>query len=268
MGRYNGQNSGITVNTTNEEETKELLVSINDATSVNINSSMNFDIKKGEVLGLSGLLGSGRSETIRMIFGNDNLKTGSITIKGNKVHINNSLTAIRNGFAYCPENRKTEGIVGDLSIRENIILALQAKRGLFRSIRKSEATRIADEYIKKLSIKTPSQNQLIKNLSGGNQQKVILARWLATHPDLLMLDEPTRGIDIGAKAEIQKIVMQLSDEGMSLIFVSSEIDEMLRCCNRIVVLVNKQIVAELNGQEISEQNIMKQIAGGVAHEKA
>lgn len=267
IGKEYEQISEISAHTANDNETKELLVSIKGATSVNINNGINLDINKGEVLGLSGLLGSGRSETIRMIFGNDHLKTGSIAIKGKTIHIKNSLTAIRNGFAYCPENRKTEGIVGDLSIRENIILALQAKRGLFKAIKKSEATRIADAYIKKLSIKTPSQNQLIKNLSGGNQQKVILARWLATHPDLLMLDEPTRGIDIGAKAEIQKIVVKLADQGMSLIFVSSEIDEMLRCCNRISVLSDKKIVAELRGDEISEHGIMKHIAGGIAHEQ-
>ena len=165
-------------------------------------------------------------------------------------------------------SRKTEGIIGDLSIRDNIILALQAKRGMFKAISKAEAQKLADEYIEKLEIKTPSADQLIKNLSGGNQQKVILARWLATNPDLLMLDEPTRGIDIGTKAEIQKLVVQLAEQGMAVIFISSEIDEMLRCCDRMVVLRDKKKVAELNGQEISEAAIMHYIAGGAENEPA
>ena len=188
-------------------------------------------------------------------------------MKGKKAALKTPLDAIREGVAFCPENRKTEGIIGDLSIRDNIILALQAKKGMFAAITRQEAERIADEYIEKLEIKTPSRDQLIKNLSGGNQQKVILARWLATDPDLLMLDEPTRGIDIGTKAEIQKIVVDLARKGMSVLFISSEIDEMLRCCKRMVVLRNLKKVTELKGQEISEGEIMRYIAGGEANEK-
>lgn len=191
-----------------------------------------------------------------------------MVLKGEPIHNRSPLGAIRKGFSFCPENRKTEGIIGDLSIRDNIILALQAKRGMFKAISKAEAQKLADEYIEKLEIKTPSADQLIKNLSGGNQQKVILARWLATNPDLLMLDEPTRGIDIGTKAEIQKLVVQLAEQGMAVIFISSEIDEMLRCCDRMVVLRDKKKVAELNGQEISEAAIMHYIAGGAENEPA
>ena len=191
-----------------------------------------------------------------------------MVLKGEPIHNRSPLGAIRKGFSFCPENRKTEGIIGDLSIRDNIILALQAKRGMFKAISKAEAQKLADEYIEKLEIKTPSADQLIKNLSGGNQQKVILARWLATNPDLLMLDEPTRGIDIGTKAEIQKLVVQLAEQGMAVIFISSEIDVMLRCCDRMVVLRDKKKVAELNGQEISEAAIMHYIAGGAENEPA
>ncbi len=174
------------------------------------------------------------------------------------------MDAIRTGIAFCPENRKTEGIISELSIWENIILALQVKKGIFRKISRKEAEELAKEYIEKLQIKTPGTEQLIKNLSGGNQQKVILARWLATEPEFLMLDEPTRGIDIGTKAEIQKIVMDLAGRGMAVLFISSEIDEMLRCCTRMIVLRDMKQVGELNGKEISEEAIMHIMAGGEA----
>ncbi|MDR2900048.1 MAG: sugar ABC transporter ATP-binding protein [Treponema sp.] len=226
-------------------------------------SHVNLSVKKNEVLGLSGLLGSGRSEIVRMIFGVDHMINGSMEIKRRTASIKDTLDAIKNGFAFCPENRKTEGIVGDLSVRENIILALQTKQGMFKALSRDEAEKIADDYIERLGIKVSSRDQAVKNLSGGNQQKVILARWLATNPELLMLDEPTRGIDIGAKAEIQKNIIKLAEEGMSLIFISSEIDEILRCCNRIAVLRDKSIAAELEGESISESAIMKTIAGGV-----
>ncbi|MCR5669422.1 MAG: sugar ABC transporter ATP-binding protein [Butyrivibrio sp.] len=225
-------------------------------------SNMDLTISKGEVLGLSGLLGSGRSETARVLFGIDQVTGGELEIGGEKVNLKHPLDAIRKDLAFCPENRKTEGIIGDLSIRDNIVLALQAKKGLFKKISKKEAQRIADEYIEKLEIKTPSADQLIKNLSGGNQQKVILARWLATDPKLLMLDEPTRGIDIGTKAEIQKIVIDLASQGMAVLFISSELDEELRCCKRIVVLKDMERAGEVTGNEISESAVMHIMAGG------
>ncbi|MDF2942191.1 MAG: putative transporter ATP-binding protein [Herbinix sp.] len=228
---------------------------------------LNLSIRYGEVLGLSGLLGSGRSEIVRLIFGIDKIEKGNLSMKGKRVKLKNPLEAIRKGIAFCPENRKTEGIVGELSVRENIILALQAKRGMFQTISRQEAQKIADDYIHKLEIKTPSPDQLVKNLSGGNQQKVILARWLVTNPQLLMLDEPTRGIDIGTKAEIQKIVINLAKQGMAVIFISSEIDEMLRCCGRIAILREHKKITELKGSNISEDTIMHYIAGGELNEK-
>lgn len=256
------------VNEEAEKEHKEPLLILNNSSGPGTIDSISLDINRGEVLGLSGLLGSGRSEIVRLVFSVDRLAGGEMALKGEKLHNKSTLSAIRSGFAFCPENRKTEGIVGDLSIRDNIILALQAKRGMFKSISRAEARKLADEYIEKLEIKTPSADQLIRNLSGGNQQKVILARWLATNPDLLMLDEPTRGIDIGTKAEIQKLVVQLAEQGMAVVFISSEIDEMLRCCDRMIVLRDKKKVAELTGQEISEAAIMHYIAGGAENEPA
>lgn len=222
---------------------------------------LSFSLKHGEVSGFSGLLGSGRSETARLIFGADKPTAGKMYLEGKEVTIKDPLDAIRQDIAFCSENRKAEGIIGDLTIRENIIIALQAKRGLGRVIRYSEAQKIADRFIQELAIKTPSADQQIKNLSGGNQQKVLLARWLATDPKLLILDEPTRGIDIGAKAEIQKVVMELAQKGMSCVFISSEMEEMLRCCSRMYVLRDKQIVAELTGEELNEHHIMQIIAG-------
>lgn len=242
--------------------TGEELIRLNGVSSPGTIQDFTLTIRKGEVLGLSGLLGSGRSETARVLFGVDSIEAGEMELKSRKVCFKSPLDAIRGGIAFCPENRKTEGIIGDLSIRENIILALQSKKGLYQKISKKEAQKIADEYIKKLEIKTPNADQLIKNLSGGNQQKVILARWLATEPEFLMLDEPTRGIDIGTKAELQKIVIDLAKQGMAVLFISSEIDEMLRCCKRMIVLRDMKQVGELREKEISEEAIMHIMAGG------
>lgn len=240
----------------------ELLVSLSGVGTHTAISGLDLDVRKGEVLGLSGLLGSGRTEIAHLLFGVDRMTSGKMQHKSREIALAEPIDAMRHNIGLCPENRKSEGIIGDLSVRDNIALAIQAKRGMFRIIRRAEAERIADQYIAALSIKTPSTGQLVKNLSGGNQQKVILARWLATDPELLILDEPTRGIDIGTKAEIQKIMVELANGGMAIVFISSEIDEMLRCCSRIVVLRDKQKVAELKMSEISEHNIMEFIAGG------
>ncbi|WP_070000300.1 sugar ABC transporter ATP-binding protein [Cellulosilyticum sp. I15G10I2] len=241
---------------------KEIFLRAEQVTSDGDIKSVTLNVKKSEVLGLAGLLGSGRSETARAIFGADKISEGTMYINGERAGFKQPLDAIKKGIAYCPEDRKTDAILGNLSIRENIIVALQAQRGLFKFIKRKEQEEIADRYIKLLEIKTPNREQLIKNLSGGNQQKVILARWLATHPELLILDEPTRGIDIGTKAEIQKLVVKLANEGMAVIFISSEMDEMLRCCTRMAVFSEKQKLGELEGDEITEHEIMKMIAGG------
>ena len=169
---------------------------------------------------------------------------------------------MKNGIAYLPEDRKNDGIIGDLSVRENIIVAMQVMRGFFRPLSKAEANKYAEEYIKLLDIKTASADTPIKSLSGGNQQKCILARWLLTHPDYLILDEPTRGIDIGTKVDIQKLVLKLASEGMSVTFISSETDEMLRTCSRLIVMRDRKVVGELSGEDLTQNKIMSTIAGG------
>lgn len=221
-----------------------------------------FYINKGEVNGFTGLLGSGRSECVRAIFGADRVLHGSVKIKGKDVKISKPIDAMKHGIAYLPEDRKVDGIIGDLSVRENIILALQVLKGFFRPISKAESYKFADEYIKLLEIKTASADTPIKSLSGGNQQKCILARWLLMNPEYLILDEPTRGIDVGTKVEIQKLVLKLASGGMSVTFISSETDEMLRTCSRLVVMRDRKVVGELTGSDLTQNKIMSTIAGG------
>ena len=198
----------------------------------------------------------------RSIYGADKADSGELYVNGNKLHVNAPLDAMMHGMAYLPENRKEEGIIADLSVRENLIIALQAKRGMFHLMSKKEQEDFTDEYIKVLQIKTASRETPIKQLSGGNQQKVILGRWLLTNPDFLILDEPTRGIDIGTKTEIQKLVLEMADKGMAVMFISSEIEEMLRTCSRMAVLRDGSKVGELSGNELNQESIMKTIAGG------
>src|SRR5438445_645515 len=179
------------------------------------------EVHAGEVLGLAGLLGSGRTELANLIFGIEKPDQGEVEVQGEKVRLNSPLRALQSGIGLCPEDRKSEGIIEDLSLRENIVLALQVKQGWFRNIPRARQEEIAERYIKLLDIRTPTAAQAIKNLSGGNQQKAIVARWLATQPSLLILDEPTRGIDVGAKAEIQKLILS---PGMPLRIATGGID--------------------------------------------
>jgi monosaccharide-transporting ATPase len=223
-------------------------------------TAFDLTINKGEVLGLAGLLGSGRTETARLLFGIDRSTGGTIMLEGEETAISSPRKAISHLFAFCPENRKEEGIIEDLTVRENIILALQARRGIFRALSGRRQSEIADKYIKLLDIKTPSDAQAVKNLSGGNQQKVIIARWLATDPRFLILDEPTRGIDVGAKAEIQKLILGLSADGLAILFISSELEEVIACCDRIAVLRDRKVLSELSGAAVEEANIMQVIA--------
>ena len=222
----------------------------------------NFKISRGEVNGFTGLLGSGRSESVRAIFGADRVTGGKVRMNGKQVRISRPIDAMKNGIGYLPEDRKRDGIIADLSVRDNIILALQVMKGFFHPMSRSEMEKFADEYIHTLNIKTSSKDTPVGSLSGGNQQKVILARWLLTHPEYLILDEPTRGIDIGTKLEIQRLVLKLAEENVSVTFISSEIEEMLRTCSRLIVMRDRKIVGELTGDELSQTNIMKTIAGG------
>ena len=221
-----------------------------------------FYINKGEVNGFTGLLGSGRSECVRAIYGADTVLGGTVKKNGKVVKIKKPIDAMKLGIGYLPEDRKNDGIIGDLSVRENIILANQVLKGFWHPYSKAEQYKIADEYIKLLSIKTASADTPIKSLSGGNQQKVILARWLLTHPDYLILDEPTRGIDIGTKIDIQKLVLKLASEGMSVTFISSETDEMIRTCSRLNVMRDLKKVGELSDEDLNQSKIMATIAGG------
>ena len=223
-------------------------------------------IHKGEVMGLTGLLGSGRSELARCIYGADRAQSGTLKVKGKEVKIKRPIDAMNLGMGLLPDDRKAEGIIGDLSVRENIILAIQAKAGITHRIPMAKQIEITDKYINMLQIKTASRETLVKQLSGGNQQKVILARWLSTNPDFLILDEPTRGIDVGTKTEIQKLVVELAEEGKSVIFISSEIEEMLRTCNRMAVLRDGAKVGEIEASDMTQGGVMHAIAGGEENE--
>ena len=249
-------------NETTADETTAPVYEANALQSDACPNPFDFRIAAGEVNGFTGLLGSGRSECVRAIFGADKVSGGTVRMGGKRVKIAKPIHAMKNGIGYLPEDRKLDGIIEDLSVRDNIILALQVMKGFFRPFSRAEAEKFTDEYIKALDIKTPSGDTPIRSLSGGNQQKVILARWLLTHPQYLILDEPTRGIDIGTKVEIQKLVLKLAHDGVSVTFISSEIEEMLRTCSRLIVMRDRNIVGELKGKEITQDNVMHTIAKG------
>ena len=246
------------------EETGELMYEAHGLVHKGTIKPFDFEIHKGEVVGLAGLLGSGRSELVRCIYGVDSAQGGTARMKGQDLKVKAPIDSINAGMAYLPDDRKLDGCIGGLSVRENIVIALQARSGMFRKIPISKQNEIADEFIKMLSIKTASRETLLSQLSGGNQQKVILARWLATNPDFLILDEPTRGIDIGTKTEIQKLVLKFAEDGMSVVFISSEIDEMLRTCSRLIIMRDGEKVGELNSKEVelTQETVMNAIAGG------
>ncbi len=239
----------------------EKLVEAKELSRTGSMEPFDLDLYAGEVLGFAGLLGSGRTETAYLLFGVDKPDGGTLRIDGKEIKGGSPADFIKQGVALCPEDRKLDGIVDDLTIRENIIMALQANNGWLRYLSMAQQREITDRYIKLLNIVTPSAEQKVKNLSGGNQQKVILARWLATNSKVLILDEPTRGIDVGAKAEIQKLVLALADEGKGCIFISSELEEVMRCSHRIAVMRDREKVAEYPG-DVSEKVIMQTMAGG------
>ncbi|MFL9919885.1 sugar ABC transporter ATP-binding protein [Paraburkholderia fungorum] len=222
---------------------------------------IDLDVQPGQILGLAGLLGSGRTETARLLFGADRADSGTILVEGRPVRLRSPRDAVRHGIGYCAEDRKKEGIVAELSIRENILLALQARRGWWRKIKRHRAHEIADMWIERLGIKATDAEQPIGLLSGGNQQKALLARWLATDPRLLILDEPTRGIDVAAKFDIMDRLLALCANGLSILFISSEISEVLRVSHRVAVLRDRRKIAEVAGKASNEDNIYRLIAG-------
>jgi galactofuranose transport system ATP-binding protein len=226
------------------------------------------ELRHGEVVGLAGLLGSGRTETARLVFGAERADSGTASVEGAPIRLHSPRDAVRLGFGYCPEERKTDGIVADLTVRENIVLALQAKLGIARPLSRREQDAIAARFIKLLDIRPPDPERPIGLLSGGNQQKVLLARWLATEPLLLVLDEPTRGIDVGAHAEIIRLVRELCDRGLALLVISSELDEIVAYSDRVVVLRDRAHVGTLQDAAISVPAIVSAIAADHAAEGA
>ena len=220
------------------------------------------ELHRGEVLGLAGLLGSGRTELARLLCGADRPASGHVELGGRRTSLGSPATGLAHRIAYSSENRRDEGVVGDLTVRENIVLAAQARRGWMRPLSRREQAKLVDKYIVELGIRPPNPAALVRNLSGGNQQKVLLGRWLATDPEILILDEPTRGIDVGAKAEIQAAVVELAQNGVAVVFISSEIDEVVRLSDRIVVLKDRRKIGELDvGPDTSTATVVAVIAG-------
>ncbi|MCZ4290335.1 galactofuranose ABC transporter, ATP-binding protein YtfR [Hoeflea alexandrii] len=217
-------------------------------------------IHAGEVIGVAGLLGSGRTETAEVLFGVAHHDSGEARQDGAPVSLMSPRQAIKAGFGFCPEDRKTDGVIADLSVRENIALALQARIGWMRRIPDREQKAMANDYIRKLDIRTPDAEKPVGLLSGGNQQKVMLARWLVTNPSFLILDEPTRGIDVGAHAEIIRLIEELCAQGMSLLVISSELDELVAYSHRVIVVRDRRHVAELAGDQITTGNMVRAIA--------
>ena len=224
---------------------------------------VSFTLHRGEILGFAGLIGAGRSEVMRAIFGVDPLDSGEIIIDGKKLEKHTPTDAIRAGLGLVPEDRKLLGLILDMSVRENTTLPclpVEMKGGILSRKKENEITQT---YIEQLDIKTPGAEQKVLNLSGGNQQKVVIGKWLATHPKVLILDEPTRGIDVGAKVEIYQLINQLAEEGKSVILISSEMMELMGLCDRIVVVHDGSVSATLERDEISEENLIKYSMGVV-----
>lgn len=252
----------LTGGTAIKEKEGEAILNAKGVASQNGIQPFDITIKKGDVFGCAGLLGSGKTEIANIFFGIDTADAGSLEINGKAVEIKSPGNALKLGIALSPEDRKTQGIIEGLSVRENIILALQNRKGWKKTLSLREQTEIAEKFIKMLNIKTPSAEQAIENLSGGNQQKVIIARWLATNPQLLILDEPTRGIDVGAKAEIQKLIIELSQQDMAVMFISSEISEIVRCSTKVMIMREMKVSDILYGEDINEDTLMHSIVEG------
>jgi ribose transport system ATP-binding protein len=226
----------------------------------NLNSDyvkdVSFDLREGEILGLGGLVGAGRTETARAIFGADTLTGGEIVLNGEPIRVKNPKEAIKHGIGLIPEDRKRHGVLQGLSVKANVTFACLPVLSKRQWIESGKENGVVREQIANLQIKTPSDSQLVKNLSGGNQQKVVLAKWLATKCDVLIFDEPTRGIDVGAKQEIYKLMRSLAEQGKSIIMISSEMPELLGMSDRIVVMHEGQVMGELNPRDASQETVL------------
>ena len=240
----------------------DALLSVEDLRSRHALAGVSFEVRPGEVVGLGGLLGAGRSETAKAIVGALPLDSGAVRISGRPVRAHSTGAALKAGLALLSEDRKVEGIIPGLSVRENIVLAALPRLSRFGLVSTAKQDALVDTFIRRLQIKVSSPDQLVSQLSGGNQQKVLLARWLCTEPKVLLLDEPTRGIDVGAKAEVQSLIDDLARQGLGVVLISSELEELLEGSDRVVVLKDGAVVGLLNGAEVSETNLMTMLALG------
>ncbi len=218
------------------------------------------EVFEGEVVGIAGLLGSGRTELVRLLYGADKPDAGSIFVKGEAAHLRTPRHAIERGISFSSEDRRAEGIIADLTVAENIMLGVQARKGWLHKVKAAERDELVAQYIEALGVRPANPGALAGNLSGGNQQKVLLARWLAMAPDLLVLDEPTRGIDVGAKADIQRKVSELSQKGLSVVFISSELEEVLRIAQRIAVMRDRHKIGEVAASDVNVDGLIDYIA--------
>lgn len=249
-----------------EKKIGETVLEVKDLSTDALLKKVGFSVKKGEILGIAGLVGAGRTETARAIFGADPISSGEIRINGKKVHIKNPKDAIKNGLALIPEDRKKHGVLLDMSIRDNISFIAVKEISSATVIRSSKDKNMARKYIERLQIKCPSMEQLAKNLSGGNQQKVVLAKSLASNSKIIIFDEPTRGIDVGAKKEIYELINQLASEGMAIIMISSEMPELLGMSDRIIVMHEGEVTGELKKEEANQETILE-LASGIKNRK-
>ncbi len=243
------------------------IIELRHVRSGHVIRDMSFSIYPGEIVGLAGLLGSGRTETARVIYGCDKMDDGQILMDGKQVKISSPAKALKKRIAFCTENRRVDGIIPNMEIKNNVVLNSLGAISKLGIINSAKRERIVKGYIEKLSIKTPSIKQRIKNLSGGNQQKVMIARSLASSPKLIMLDEPTRGIDVGAKAEVERLMHEMADSGIGILFISSELSEVIRNSDRVIVVRDGKSVGELTGEEISMAQITQIIADAPDYEE-
>lgn len=243
-----------------ENPSGEIIMKLNKVSGNGV-KDISFEVKRGEILGLGGLVGAGRTELAQLIFGSEPITSGEIIYKGEILHVRNCQQAIEKGIAMIPEDRKRHGVILDMSIKDNTTMPCLKKISPKSIINTKKEMEVTENYRKSLLIKTPTIEQLVKNLSGGNQQKVVLAKWLAMNPDVIIFDEPTRGIDVGAKHEIYEIMNELANEGKAIIMISSDMEELIGMSDRIVVLCKGRVAGSIEKQEISQESILTKAAG-------
>lgn len=240
----------------------EVVIDVKGLTKKGLFEDIHFAVRKGEIVGVAGLMGAGRTEIMRALFGVDQIDSGEITVGGKKVSIRKPTDAVRYGLAFITENRKEEGLILDFSVRENIGLPNLKSFAPSGLVKTEDEKKFAEMMIKRLHVKTASTETIIGNLSGGNQQKVVIAKWIGTSPKVLIMDEPTRGIDVGAKREIYELMNELTERGIAIIMVSSELPEIVGMSDRILVVHEGKIGGELKKQEATQEKIMSLATGG------